>query len=196
MVTIHLRTTERGDSGNIVRLLGRTNEWPGFDHQGTEIDFWEWRYCHNPIGFTNEIIADSDGRVLSHAASLPAELRIGQNVHLCAQLSDLFTDPESRGQGLMESAMTALHAKDREKGIEMELAFPSPAGYELTMKAGFVEMPVSMGHYELITNPGQFFNSGPVRGIEEDGLRGHEAGQRPGSRGERQGRGLGGPELP
>jgi hypothetical protein len=114
MVTVHLRTTERGDSGNIVRLLGGTNEWPGFDHKGTEVDFWEWRYCHNPIGFTSEIVAVSDGKVLSHAASLPTDLRIGQKLHLCAQLSDLFTDPGSRGQGLMENVMTALRARERE----------------------------------------------------------------------------------
>ncbi len=159
MVTVQLRTAEKGDSGSIVGLLGRTAEWPGYDHRGTAIDFWEWRYIQNPIGFTNEIVAITDGKVLSHAASLPTELIMGQRVHLCAQFSDLFTDPGNRGQGLMESVMSALYTRDLESGIEMEFAIPSPAGYELCLKANFVEMSVRMGQYELITNPDRFFSS-------------------------------------
>jgi Acetyltransferase (GNAT) domain len=174
MVAVLLRSAEKEDSGRIVKLLNGTDNWPGYDHRGTAIDFWEWRYVHNPLGFTNEFIALTDDRVLSHAASLPTELRIHQHLRLCAQFSDLYTDPESRGQRLMESAMSGLHDRDLERGIEMEFAFPSLAGYDLAMKAGFALMPVRMGHYELITNPDQFFSNvrfGTFKKVAYEGMK-------------------------
>ena len=174
MVTIQFRAAGNDDSEKVTRLLSSANEWPGFNHEGSIVDFWDWRYRRNPLGPTNEIVAVAEDRALSHAGSLPVEVRIGQKVRRCAQLSDLYTDPGSRGQGLMESITNALFAADERSGIEVELAFPSPAGYELTMKAGFTELPVNMGHYELIVNPGRFFRNvkfGAIKRIAYDGMR-------------------------
>jgi hypothetical protein len=158
MQSVVVRPYAPGDEEAIEALLGGTMEWPGFDHRGEVMDFWRWRYHRNPLGTASESMALDEAVVLSHAASLPTEVRIGDSVIFSAQLSDLYTREEHRGRKLVERAVAEVERLDRDKGVRMQFAFPSPAGYELLKKYGFREMPVRMAQYELIVNPQRFFS--------------------------------------
>ncbi|MBI0584113.1 MAG: GNAT family N-acetyltransferase [Methanomassiliicoccus sp.] len=174
MTDISFRTADRKDAPAIVDLMTGSMDWPGFRHEGTKMDFWNWRYSSNPHGFTNEVIAESDGRIDAHAASLPTGLVIRGRKRSGAQYSDLLTRESRRGQGIMERAVARLLERDREKGIELELAFPSISGEVVVRKAGFVELPVQMSHYELIADPDAFFadmKMGSFKKLAYGGLR-------------------------
>lgn len=159
----------------IIDLMTGAMPWPGFPHEGSKHDFWQWRYCRNPRGFTNEVVADCDGRVCAHAASLPTDLVIGGVVRRGAQYSDLLTREDMRNRGLMDRAVPLLRKLNEARGIEVEFAFPSMAGEKVVRKAGFVDLPVNMGHYELIADPDRFFRDVRYGGLKKIAYRGLRA---------------------
>jgi hypothetical protein len=167
-----IRSADRGDVTGIIELMTGAMPWPGFPHEGSKMDFWQWRYGRNPRGFTNEVIADCGGRVCAHAASLPTDLIIGGAVHRGAQCSDLLTREDMRNKGLMDRAVLMLRQLNKSRGIEVEFAFPSAAGEKVLRKAGFVDLPVNMGHYELIADPDRFFRDVRYGGLKKMAYRG------------------------
>jgi hypothetical protein len=167
MTEITTRAAEQGDAQGIIDLMTGAMDWPGFVHQGSKLEFWEWRYASNPRGFTNEVIAVRDGKVCAHAASLPTDLVIDGTAHRGAQYSDLLTREDMRGKGIMENAVPMLHRLNIEKGVEVEFAFPSVAGEKVVRRAGFVDLPVQMMLYELIANPDGFFEGSRLGGIKK-----------------------------
>jgi hypothetical protein len=169
-----IRASDEGDAQGITDLMTGAMPWPGFVHQGSTLEFWKWRYAHNPRGFTNEVVAVSDGKVCAHAASLPTDLVIDGATHHGAQYSDLLTREDMRGRGIMKHAVPLLHRLNTEKGMEIEFAFPSVPGEKVVRKAGFTDLPVQMGRYELIANPDGFFENvrfGGVKKIAYAGIR-------------------------
>jgi GNAT superfamily N-acetyltransferase len=174
MTETAIRAATQGDSQGVIDLLTGAMEWPGFLHHGSKLEFWQWRYARNPRGFTNEVVAVRDGKVCAHAASLPTDLIINGIERRGAQYSDLLTREDMRGQGIMERAVPLLHRLNIERGLEVEFAFPSVAGEKVVRKAGFVDLPVEMGQYELIANPDGFFDKvkfGGIKKIAYSGIR-------------------------
>lgn len=174
MTEITIRAVDQGDAQGIIDLMTGAMGWPGFLHHGSKMEFWQWRYAANPRGFTTEVVALCDGKICAHAASLPTDLVVGGEVHRGAQYSDLLTREDVRGQGIMERAVPQLHELNRAKGIEVEFAFPSEAGEKVVRKAGFVDLAVQMGQYELIADPDQFFSNvrlGGLKRIAYSGIR-------------------------
>lgn len=167
MTEITIRAADRGDAQGIIDLMTGAMDWPGFLHHGSKMEFWQWRYADNPRGFTTEVVASCDGKVCAHAASLPTDLVVSEMVHRGAQYSDLLTREDVRGRGIMESAVPKLHDLNHAKGVEVEFAFPSVAGEKVVRKAGFVDLPVQMGQYELIADPDRFFGNVKFGGIKK-----------------------------
>lgn len=159
MTETTIRPAEQDDAQGIIDLMTGAMDWPGFVHRGSKLEFWRWRYASNPRGFTNEVVTVCDGRVCAHAASLPTDLVINGAVHHGAQYSDLLTREDMRGKGIMDGSVPLLHRLNMEKGTEVEFAFPSVAGEKVVRKAGFTDLSVQMGQYELITDPDSFFES-------------------------------------
>ncbi len=166
MTEMTVRKADRDDARGIIDLMTGAMEWPGFLHHGSKMEFWEWRYGSNPRGFTTEVVALCDGKVCAHAASLPTDLVVGGAVHRGTQYSDLLTREDVRGRGVMESAVPKLRELNRARGVEVEFAFPSVAGEKVVRKAGFVDLPVKMGQYELIADPERFFGNVKLGGIK------------------------------
>ncbi|MDW5563630.1 MAG: GNAT family N-acetyltransferase [Methanomassiliicoccus sp.] len=169
-----IRAADRNDAQGIVDLMTGAMPWPGFVHQGSKTEFWNWRYADNPRGYTNEVVAVGEGKVCAHAASLPTDLVINGKEVRGAQYSDLLTREDVRGRGTMERAVPVLHQLNMRRGVEVEFAFPSVPGEKVVRKAGFVDLKVEMGQYELIANPDGFFENvrfGGLKKIAYSGLR-------------------------
>ncbi|WP_019176860.1 GNAT family N-acetyltransferase [Methanomassiliicoccus luminyensis] len=157
MQAISMKADGGEDRSKIVGLLETVEGWPGFEHGGSNEDFWEWRYKRNPLGpaFTCHVWRGED--ITANAGGLRTELAIGGSVRRAAQWSDLYTHPDHRGQGMAQRAVKCLEDQERNGGVHLDFAFPSATGYEVVKGRGFREMPVRFAQYELITNPERFF---------------------------------------
>ncbi len=133
-------------------------DWPGFEHTGSAVDYWEWKYLRRPhAGFVS--CASWDGpRPVSHASWTATELLLlGREVR-GGQVGDLYTHPAHRGQGLADSVLSCMEEGEE---IDVRFAFPSEAGYEILSKRGYREAEVPFVQHQLITDPAKFF--GQVR---------------------------------
>jgi len=153
MLTYQTRRYATGEQEDLVTMFREVLDWPGFDHAGTAVDYWEWKYLRRPHTGFNSCAVWTGGRPASHASWTATELVIDGRAARGGQLGDLYTHPDHRGLGLADRALTCVEAD----GTDLLFAFPSETGNQLLRKRGYLEAAVPFAHYQLIVDPARFF---------------------------------------
>lgn len=156
--TILASRVQMSDRERLVSFLEEVMNWPGFDHEGSTADFWNWRYLRmpgpEPIGYA----AWHGEEVASHASIAPTRLMVGGEPVSAGQLGDLYTHPDHRGNGLADRLLDLVERQAAADGIEMMFAFPSEAGGKILSKRGYRELSIGFDRYSIITDPATFFD--------------------------------------
>ncbi len=158
-----------GDEAAIVDLFLRCTDWPPYAISGTLLDHWKWKYLGNPLGGAMIGVVERNGRMIAHAAALPARVRIGKEEYDASHGLDVFTDPEFRGLGMVKKVLALRDGLKEGKGVVFDYAVPSDAShYDFSIKSGHEHLDVGMTRYQFISNPDAFFKRvrwGAVKGL-------------------------------
>ncbi len=153
-----VRRYREGDEARIVSFLERGMGWPAICSPVPRLDHWQWKFLGNPLGFHLVCVAEQNGKIVSHSASLPVSMKVGSRTVLASQGVDLCTDPSFRGRGLIGQTMECRNQMKDEQGVALDFGFPNQAAYHLSMiKQGFQDLSISMLQHRYIIDEGQFF---------------------------------------
>ena len=154
-----VRRYREGDELRIVPFLERgMGCWPAICSSVSPLDHWQWKFLGNPLGFHLVCVAERNGDIISHSASLPVRMKIGKETVVASQGVDLCTDPSCRGRGLIGQTMECRNQMKDEHGVAFDFGFPNQAAYHLSMiKQGFRDLGVRMLQHRYIIDEEQFF---------------------------------------
>ncbi len=157
MHPIRTRFFSTGEQKELVKMFEEVMDWPGFVHNGTGLDYWEWKYRRRSCPGFASCAAWSNGHPVSHASWINSQMLVNGRELLAGQISDLYTHPNFRGHGLADRVLGCLNKHSLANDVEMMFAFPSSIGYEIMRKRGYFEIGSQFVQYQLITNPSKFF---------------------------------------
>lgn len=155
---VEVRAYVEGDEGAIVPFLENTMGWPATSTSVDHIEHWRWKFLGNPLGFHLVCIALHDGKVVSHSASLPVRLKVGDRTVIASQGVDLCTDPAFRGAGLIGRTMACRNRMKDDHDVALDFGFPNQASYHVSVtKQGFTDLGIVMLQHRYIIDEDQFF---------------------------------------
>ncbi|MBI0584222.1 MAG: GNAT family N-acetyltransferase [Methanomassiliicoccus sp.] len=164
-----VRPYEKGDEERIVPFLEKNMGWPATDVSVSPLDHWRWKFLSNPLGFHLVCVAEIDGAVISHSASIPVRMKVGDRTVVASQGVDLCTDPAFRGAGLIGRTMVCRNAMKDQHDVRLDFGFPNQASYRLSLgKQGFHDLGITMLQHRYIIDEEQFFKKvrfGPIKRI-------------------------------
>jgi hypothetical protein len=155
---IEVRTYMEGDEAAIVPFLEKNMGWPATSTAVDHLEHWRWKFLANPLGFHLVCVALNEGRVVSHSASMPVRMKVGDRTVTASQGVDLCTDPDFRGAGLIGRTMACRNLMKDEHDVELDFGFPNQASYHVSVtKQGFTDLGVAMMQHRYIIDEDQFF---------------------------------------
>lgn len=116
---LKIRPYQEGDENGILPLMKAVyGQWHG-------LDYWQWKYKENPLGFfPNWIwIAESNGKIVGHYTVIPVKMKIGNRDILAAQSVDTATHPDYRRQGIFENLAKNVYAEAYRDGVRLIYGF-------------------------------------------------------------------------
>jgi hypothetical protein len=156
---IEVRACRAGDEAAIVPFLESTMGWPATATAVDHLEHWRWKFLSNPLGFHLVCVALHDGKVISHSASMPVRMKVGEHTIIASQGVDLCTDPEFRGAGLIGRTMACRNLMKDEHHVQLDFGFPNAASYKLSVtKQGFRDLGIVMLQHRYIIDEEQFFS--------------------------------------
>ena len=154
-----VRRYREGDEARIVPFLERVMGWPSVCSGVPRLDHWRWKFLGNPMGFHLVCVAEQDGEIVSHSASIPVQMSIGGTIVLASQGVDLCTDPLFRGRGLIGRTMECRNRMKDEHGIALDFGFPNQTAYHLSLiKQGFTDLGIRVMQHRYIIDEKRFFS--------------------------------------
>jgi hypothetical protein len=156
---IEVRSYRKGDESAIVPFLENIMGWPATSTTVDHLEHWRWKFLSNPLGFHLVCVALHENKVISHSASMPVRMKIGERTIIASQGVDLCTDPEFRGAGLIRQTMTCRNMMKDRHDVELDFGFPNKASYTLSVtKQGFKDLGIVMLQHRFIIDEEQFFS--------------------------------------
>jgi hypothetical protein len=153
-----VRRYREGDELKIVPFLEKGMGWPAICSPVPRLDHWKWKFLDNPLEFHLVCVAERDGSIVSHSASLPVRMKVGLETVVASQGVDLCTEPSCRGHGLIGQTMECRNQMKDEHEVGLDFGFPNQAAYHLSMiKQGFRDLGVRMMQHRYIIDEEQFF---------------------------------------
>ena len=176
---VHVHRYMDGDENRIVPFLERHMGWPSVASSVPHLDHWRWKFLGNPLGFHLVCVAERNGEIISHSASLPARIKIGQETVIASQGVDLVTDPAFRGHGLIGQTMKCRNRIKDDHSVALDFGFPNHAAYQLSlMKQGFQDLNITMLQHRFIVDTELFFSKVRFGSIKRLGYGSMEAVRR------------------
>lgn len=155
---VEVRGYLKGDEEAIVPFLENIMGWPATSTTVDHFEHWRWKFLANPLGFHLVCVALFDGRVVSHSASMPVRVKVGDRTVIASQGVDLCTDPSFRGGGLIGRTMACRNRMKDEHNVELDFGFPNEASYHISIaKQGFTDLNIVMLQHRYIIDEDQFF---------------------------------------
>ncbi len=168
-----------GDELGIVPFLERYMGWPSAMVDVPHVDHWRWKFLSNPLGFHLVCVAERDCQVVSHSASLPTRMKVGERTVIASQGVDLVTDPDYRGHGLIGQTMGCRNQIKDEHSVALDFGFPNPASYQLSIKKqGFHDLSITILQHRYIVDSELFFSKVRYGHLKRIGYRSLEAVRR------------------
>lgn len=120
--TTTIRTYRAGDEAEINRQF---NEIFGATRS---LDEWRWKFARNPLGKIMITVAEDNGAIAGHYATVPTRFQyLGETVHVAIPV-DTFINPDFRGP--MRGVLGALYQCQHELwDHRFGFGFPNPAAY-------------------------------------------------------------------
>ena len=155
---VEVRVCRDGDEAAIVPFLEANMGWPATSTAVDHIEHWRWKFLSNPLGFHLVCVALHDGKVVSHSASMPVRMKIGDHTVIASQGVDLCTHPDFRGAGLIGRTMACRNQMKDVHKVDLDFGFPNSASYKLSVtKQGFRDLGIVMLQHRYIIDGAQFF---------------------------------------
>lgn len=170
---------EDGDENRIVPFLEMYMGWPSVISSVPHLDHWRWKFLGNPLGFHLVCVAERNGEMISHSASLPTRMKVGQGMVIASQGVDLVTDPAFRGHGLIGQTMKCRNKIKDDHSVALDFGFPNHAAYQLSLvKQGFQDLNITMLQHRYIVDSELFFSKVRFGSIKKLGYGSMEAVRR------------------
>ncbi|MFQ6089399.1 MAG: GNAT family N-acetyltransferase, partial [Candidatus Methanofastidiosia archaeon] len=119
MNNLLLRRYEDGDEKSIVALLNLAM------YGWHSLEYWRWKYKRCPYGFYKTLfVAEKDGKIIAHAASVPTRIKFFKKAILGAQSADGATHPDYRHSGFILAVGKKKMEGLREDGIKFTYGIP------------------------------------------------------------------------
>ena len=118
-MALDIRPWRPGDETEILKLFEAS-----FGRPMSEA-FWRWRYLDHPSGDPLIILAWDGDKLAAHYAASHAPLQIDGEILPAALSMTTMTDPDYRGQGLMEKTGSALYEVMATAGMSAVWGFPN-----------------------------------------------------------------------
>ena len=84
-----VRTYQHGDEKEIVELLNMVFKgWPKLDLSCTTLEYWKWKYLHNPIRKNFITVAVSEDKIIGCLHVIPLKIKLGDTGFLCSTAAD------------------------------------------------------------------------------------------------------------
>ncbi|MDW5562534.1 MAG: GNAT family N-acetyltransferase [Methanomassiliicoccus sp.] len=155
---IEVRAYLEGDETAIVPFLENVMGWPATSTTVDHLEHWRWKFLGNPLGFHLVCVALNGDSVISHSASMPVRMKVGDRTIIASQGVDLCTDPAFRGAGLIGRTMKCRNGMKDHHNVELDFGFPNWASYNLSVtKQGFKDLGIVMLQHRYIIDEEQFF---------------------------------------
>lgn len=96
-----IRNYQNKDDGKVVSLLDHVFQgWPDKDLPCSNVEHWRWKYLDTPIDAQLMGIVESNGRVVGTNLGFYLNVKVGDNIKLCAQETDGSLHEDFRGRGI------------------------------------------------------------------------------------------------
>jgi GNAT superfamily N-acetyltransferase len=113
-----IRGFRKGDEQAIIKLFNSI-----FNRNRT-LTQWEWEFGNNPKG-QKVLVAEDEGRIFGHIASLHRTLMVGDAEHFASLEVDGMTHPEYARRGVFVALGKELLSQLKSEGCAMALGFPN-----------------------------------------------------------------------
>lgn len=123
---ITIRPYTRGDEEGINRLFN------SIFHKSRTLAEWNWKFSNNPASIDPAkwiVIAERDGRMIGHYASLATEMKYGNRVVKAGQPVDTVIDPSAKAGIKLIGKLYDSHIKHNNGIALFGFGFPNEAAY-------------------------------------------------------------------
>ncbi|MCF6158420.1 MAG: GNAT family N-acetyltransferase [wastewater metagenome] len=125
---IHIRPYKPGDEEAINSLFNTVF------HKTRTIEEWDWKFRDNPAVRDMEewiIVAESNGRIISHYANMPTEIKYNNGLLTAGQYVDIMIDPLARKNAQLFWKLVREHSKNSKKTTSFTFGFPNEIAYQV-----------------------------------------------------------------
>jgi GNAT superfamily N-acetyltransferase len=89
------------------------------------LEWWRWKYQHNPAGSPIIWVAEADDRLVAQYAIIPVKMKMGDRIITGSQSVDTMTHPDYRGRGMFLTLSERVFEEAGKQGIEIVYGFPN-----------------------------------------------------------------------
>jgi GNAT superfamily N-acetyltransferase len=93
------------------------------------LKWWRWMYRDNPRGMGVVVLADAQGKIVSHAAEIPVMMKIGSEEVLTSIALDAMTHPDYQRQGALAALVKMRREESEKRGIRATYGFRNKYAY-------------------------------------------------------------------
>lgn len=97
----------------------------------TAAGFCRWKYFQNPLGAAAVGVVTDGPRVVSLAAGVPKQVRVGSQILTVFELGDFITAPEYRKRGLFSSLINLVCGEARKRGAAFVYVRPNESSFRI-----------------------------------------------------------------
>ena len=118
-----VRPYRPGDEEEVVQLLELVfNGWPHMDLPCSPLEHWLWKHTDNPFKKSIVMVAEKDGRIIGANHTILLKIRIGNEVVIGGQATDLAVHPDFRGVGVRTKMRLSKYPRCERAGVKFYLA--------------------------------------------------------------------------
>lgn len=93
------------------------------------LKWWRWMYRDNPRGMGVIMLAEAQGKIVSHAAEIPVKMKIGSEEVLTAIALDAMTHPDFRRHGVLAVLVKMRREEGERRGVRATYGFRNKYSY-------------------------------------------------------------------
>jgi len=118
-----VRPSRHGDEEEIVQLLELVFDgWPHMDLQCSPLEHWMWKHIDNPFKKNIVMVAERNGGIIGTNHTILLKIKIGNDVDISGQATDLTVHPDFRGVGVRTQIRVSKYPRCERAGVKFYLA--------------------------------------------------------------------------
>lgn len=148
-----IRLFQQGDAEKINDLYARVFE------KSRSLAHWEWKFQRFSSPPAIIIVAESDGRIVGHAACLQMDaLYQGQKLRL-AERVDIMVDPDFQGQGIYKQIVARMLEECEKQHVDILYGFPAPKAKDVFLSSAKANDLGNVPRFLAVNKPGSLLST-------------------------------------